>query len=63
MKVYQMCSVPFKVLRNTTRRGHRLYDKTENDRQIILVDDDFDGKIEIEKMEMKAVKKDSFKEE
>ena len=40
------------VLRDTTRRGHRLYHKTENDRQICLVDADYDGKIvEIESEE------------
>ena len=33
------------VLRDTTRRGHRLYDTTENDRQICLADADYNGKI------------------
>ena len=33
------------VLRDTTRRGHKLYDMTENDRQICLADGDYDGKI------------------
>ena len=36
--------VDFKqVLRDTTRRGHKLYDTTENGRQICLAD--VDGKI------------------
>ena len=34
----------FQVLRDTTRRGHKLYHRTENDRQICLADVD-SGKI------------------
>ena len=33
------------VLRDTTRRGHKLYHLTENDRQICLADADYNGKI------------------
>ena len=33
------------VLRDTTRRGHRIYDTTENDRQICLADADYNGRI------------------
>ena len=41
------------VLRDPTRRRHRLHDKTENDRQICLVDADYYGKIvEIEMEEI-----------
>ena len=33
------------VLRDTTRRGHKLYHRTENDRQICLADADYNGKV------------------